>query len=193
MNINTINTVYLPNTAQLETPVRPTVSVPTVLSTRILSQPISINLLNSFDLQTKLQKATLDNLITTNQELALQNSLSLQGSQKIPLGSILEGFSQSILAFFALDNIQQITRSEKIERTEDISRLFYNINMTNQTGLNNINASFNALLHKTTAYFSDKIRPIPYEKNKRNDKKQSAKGSGLLKKIISKLITAVFR
>ena len=176
MDINTINTVYLPNTAeyttQLETPVRPAVSAHTVLSPQILSQPISINLLNSFDLQTKLQKTVLDNLVTINQELASRNLLNLQGTQKIQLGSILESFSQSILAFFALDNVQQIPRSETIERTEDISKLFYNINMTNQAGLNNINASFNTLLQKTITYFSDKIRPQPYEKdNKRNDKK----------------------
>ena len=196
MDINTINTIGASanniSLQQMDAAVRPTIATHATSNSIILNQPISINLLNSFDLQAKLQKTILDNMITINRELAFENQLSLQNAGQIPLGTILEGISQSILAFFALDNIQQNTRSQTTERTEDISKLFYNFHTTNQPALNHINASFNALLRKIATYFQNEIRPQPYEKDKKREKKkQSANNFGVLGKIISKLLNLI--
>ena len=175
MNIvNTINTVYLPNVAQSETYNRLLTTV--VPNSRILNQPLSVNLLNSFDLQAKLQKTVLDNLVIVNQKLAEENLLDLRINRGILINSqingILEGLSQSVLAFFALDNVNPTTRYETAERTEDISRLFYNAHMATQSGLSG-NISLSSLLRKILAHLYDGIKPQPYEKDKRRNKRQS--------------------
>ena len=193
MDINNINT--LPNSIslkQMEATVRSTIPAPTATGSIILNQPISINLLNSFDLQAKLQQTILDNMLTINRDLAFENQLKLQGTNNLPLGTILDSISQSILTFFALDNIQQPSRSLTTERTEDISKLFYNFNTVNQPTLNHFNASLNALLRKIVSYFQNEVKPQPYEKDKKRDKKkQSANNFGMLGRLISKLLNLV--